>query len=141
MAKRKETLPADVPKRKSGAQKIEIDLEQLRTFCRLKPSTEDCAAFFKCSIDTIERRVFEGTGLTFKDFREQAMVHTKFDLIRRAIEKAKKGDNDMMKFCLKNLSDWSDRPDNAVEVSVTNNVGIKVQQIDLEERIALLKGK
>jgi hypothetical protein len=37
------------------------------------------------------------------------MVFTRFDLIRTAIDKAKKGDNVMLIFCLKNLCGWRDK--------------------------------
>lgn len=41
--KKKESLPK--PKKKMGRPKIDIDMQQLAAFCRLKPRLVDCAAF------------------------------------------------------------------------------------------------
>jgi hypothetical protein len=90
-------------------KKIEIDETQLKGLCRLKPRIQDVAAFFGCSHDTIERRVKELGAESFASFRDQNMVHTRFDLIRKAISKAMSGDNTMLIFCLKNLCGWADK--------------------------------
>ena len=89
---------------------IQIDMEQLEALCAMKPTLYDCARFFKCSEDTIERRIKEKHGITFAEFRDQNMVHTKYDLIRRAIQKAEHSES-MHKFCLKNLADWREKTD------------------------------
>lgn len=89
---------------------IEIDMEQLAALCRMKPTLYDAARFFKCSEDTIERRIKEHFNITFAEFRDQHMVHTKYDLIRKAIQKADHSES-MHKFCLKNLADWVERTD------------------------------
>lgn len=91
-----------------GRPAIPIDIEQLAAFCRLKPSKADCAAFFKCHEASIDRIIQKKTGLTFAAFRQQNLVHTRFDLIRKAIRKAEQSDT-MHIFCLKNLCDWSDK--------------------------------
>lgn len=95
---------------KMGAPVIEIDMEQLEALCRMKPSLYDCARFFKCSEDTIERRIKERFNITFAEFRDQSMVHTKYDLIRDALNKAKT-DTKMHVFALKNLADWREKTD------------------------------
>ncbi len=89
----------------------ELDFEKFSVFCRLKPTREDCAAFFECSTQTIERRIKDecGEDMTFRQFRDEQMVHTRFNLIRNAIGKANKGDNTMLIFCLKNICDWKDK--------------------------------
>lgn len=92
-----------------GAPKKEISEVQLRAIMRLKPTLADCAAFFECSTDTIRNRIDEYCpGLTFSQFRDQNMVHTRFSLVRTAIQKAEAGDNCMLIFCLKNLCGWAD---------------------------------
>lgn len=121
------------------ANLIEIDMEELSALCRLKPTLKDCAAFFKCSEDTIERRIKEATGKTFAEFREQNMVFTRYDLVRRAIQKASSGDNTMLIFCLKNLCGWADKP--AIEeIRNEDEEFSKMSDFDLEERINQLLG-
>jgi hypothetical protein len=92
---------------------IPIDEKQLRALMRLKPTLEDCAAFFECSTSKIEKHIKENWGLRFSEFREQNMVHTRFMLVRTALEKAKKGDTAILIFCLKNLCQWKDRYDHS----------------------------
>lgn len=111
VSKRSKTDSADVAvPSKMGAPVIEIDMEQLAALCRMKPSLYDAARFFKCSEDTIERRIREAFNITFAEFRDQHMAHTKFDLIRKAIQKAEHSES-MHKFCLKNLADWREKTD------------------------------
>jgi len=84
----------------------DIPEAQLRAICRLKPSKADVAAFFQCSEDTIERRCKQYGGVPFAVFRDQNMVHTRFDLIRKAMKMAESNPT-MMIFCLKNLCGWT----------------------------------
>ena len=96
------------PKKKMGRPEVVIDEAQLRGLLRLKPTLRDCAAFFKCSEDTIEKECRKYGAKTFSDFRDQNMVHTRFSLIRDAIRKAEHSDT-MHIFCLKNLCGWADK--------------------------------
>ena len=135
-------MPRKKTKQKAvmGRPVTNIDLDQLRALLRMKPTLEDCAAFFKCSGDTIERRIKEATtsdefpsGLTFAEFRNQNLVHSRFGLIRDALRRAETSDI-MMIFCLKNLAGWKDRqPDEeqrvVVETTVTPN--------EIQTRVAL----
>lgn len=89
----------------------EIDKPKLENLMRLKPTLEDTAAFFEVSARTIERFIRTEYDLTFVEFRQQRMVHTRHALVRKALEKALKGDNTMLIFCLKNLCGWSDKQD------------------------------
>lgn len=90
---------------------LKIDDTQLTALMRLKPSLADTAAFFSCSEDTIERYLRRTHKVGFADFREQNMVHTRFSLVRKALEKAQAGDNVMLIFALKNLCGWQDKPE------------------------------
>ncbi len=124
------------------AEKINLDMEQLGALCRLKPTLADCAAFFKCSEDTIERRLKEQFRITFAEFREQNMIHTRHDLIRLALAKAPQSDA-MHIFCLKNLCGWRDRQPEEVSQSTINNLSVSQlsdQRLDIEiqERIEML---
>ena len=96
---------------KLGQKTVIIDPEQLAAFMRMKPSLADTAAFFKCGETSIAEYIRANFNLTFREFRDQNMVHTRHDLIRTALSKAKQGDNIMLIFCLKNLCGWSDKPE------------------------------
>lgn len=89
---------------------VKINPDQLRSLLRMKPTLEDTAAFFDCSPDTIELYIKKNYDCTFTEFRRQNMVHTRHSLIRTAIQKAEDGDNEMLKFTIKNLAGWRDRP-------------------------------
>jgi len=109
-----------------GRPKKDISIEQLKTLMRLKPTIEDTAAFFEVHPDTILKFIKREIGpLTFSEFREQNMVHTRFSLIRTAIDKAERGDNVMLIFCLKNLCGWKDRnEDNNTAVAAIAAVSV-----------------
>lgn len=92
----------------------EITHDKLKAFCRLTPTLEDCAAFFGCSTNTIERRVREYEDLTFGEFRNKYMVHTRYDLIRKALKQAEKSPAIMI-FCLKNLCKWKDKIEHSTD--------------------------
>jgi hypothetical protein len=127
---------------KMGRPPIDIDMDQLAALCRMKPTLEDCAAFFKCSTDTIERRIREATELTFADFREQSLVHTRFDLIRKAIKKAEHSDT-MHIFCLKNFCGFSDN--NKIEITGRDGGAIEqshsIERVDIKDRVKQIKGE
>lgn len=112
MAKKKS---AEKTPKKMGRPKIDIDMDQLAAFCRVKPTLDDCAAFFKCTPQTIKNKIKEHSGLTFLQFREQYLVECRHDLIRSAIKQAQDGNATLMIFALKNLAGWKDKHD--VEVT------------------------
>lgn len=105
-------------KSKRGRPKADIEFEKLKAIMRLKPTLQDTAAFFECEIKTIERLIEKETGLNFVEFREQNMVHTRFDLIRKALSMAKAGDKTMLIFCLKNQCGWKDKIEHSTEEDV-----------------------
>lgn len=92
-----------------GRPTKEIKDHELRAILRMKPTAQDCAAFFQVSTDTIDRYIKKNYQKTFAEFRDENMVHTRFSLIRKAIQKAEGGDNCMLIFCLKNLCGWVDK--------------------------------
>lgn len=82
---------------------------QLKAICRLKPTLEDCASFLDVNPSTIEKYIKRTYKCSFSEFRDKHMVHTRFNLIRKAISKAENGDNTMLIFSLKNLCGWADK--------------------------------
>lgn len=97
---------------------IDIDTEKISALMRLKPTLADTAAFFKCAERTIERFIRDNFNLTFVEFRDQNMVHTRLDLVREAIRQAKSGNTAMLIFCLKNVCQWADK----VDVGTSDNM-------------------
>ena len=99
---------------KMGAPE-KIDAKKLASFMRLKPTMEDCAHFFECSPSAIEKFIKRHYKMTYSDFRDKNMVHTRFSLVRTALERANKGDNVMLIFCLKNLCGWKDKQEHSLD--------------------------
>lgn len=113
-----------------------INPAQLKALMRLKPTLEDTAAHFEVSTRTIERFIKKNFKLTFVEFRNQNMVHTRHGLIRKAIEKALSGDNTMLIFCLKNLCGWRDKqPEEITQIHVEQNA----KPLDQAELIEAIK--
>jgi AraC-like DNA-binding protein len=97
-------------------------MHQLEELLRHRLSLEDCADFFRCSPDTIERRIRENADMTFSEFRKQSMVHTRLKLIKHALTRAEESDT-MAIFCLKNICGWKDKQpgEEGPAVAVNNN--------------------
>jgi hypothetical protein len=113
--------------------RIEIDQKQLEALCRMNPTLKDAAAFFKCSEDTIELRAKEFGYESFTDLRQQNMVHTRLNLIRKALEMAEKGNTAMVIFALKNLCGWADKQEIA-QVDKTRIFELKYKLDDTDDK-------
>ena len=108
-----------------------IDEHQLRGLLRLKPTQKDCAAFFNCSEDTIERACRKYGGKSFADFRDENMAHTRFALVREAIHQAtKKGNSTMLIFCLKNVCNWKDKVEETIVQEKRDLIDFEDDELD-----------
>lgn len=125
-----------------GRPRIEIDIEQLGAFCRLDPSSEDCAAFFKCSVDTIEKVIKRKTGLGFTEFKARNLVYTRYQLIRSAVKKAET-DTKMHIFALQNMCKWTrnSKIEGQMDQNFRGNFNLTVAKEELEKRIEAIKKK
>jgi hypothetical protein len=95
---------------KDGRPVLFIDLEELKRIMSFYPTLDEVASWFTCSPDSVERRVKEEWGLTFKDFRERCSGKTRLLLKRKAISKALEEDNEkMLIYCLRTMTDLDDR--------------------------------
>lgn len=123
-----------------GRPLIEIDIEQLGALCRLDPSAEDCAAFFKCSVDTIEKAIKRKTGLGFTEFKSRNLVYTRFHLIRTALKKAET-DTKMHIFALQNMCKWTrnSKIEGELDQNFKGNVNLTVAKEEIEKRIEEIK--
>lgn len=95
----------------------------------MNPSLKDCAAWFKCSEDTIENRSKEYGYLSFSDLRQQNMVHTRNKLVKKALAMAESGNVPMLIFALKNLCGWSDKLESTVD---QKTIQINIDKTDSE---------
>lgn len=121
-------------------KKAEIDVKQLKAIMRFKPRVEDAAAFFEVGQRTLERFIKSEFDITFSEFRDRHMVRTRFDLARKAVDKALGGDNVMLIFCLKNMCGWKDKQPDEVDKVVVNTAQVKSDE-DLDARIAELESQ
>jgi hypothetical protein len=119
-------------KKKMGRPRVftpEMD-KQLHALLRMRPTLEDTAAFFQCGTTTVEEHIRREYDLTFRELRDQCFVHTRYDLVRRAINKAQNGDNQMHIICLKNLCGWREKVDHSGDVSNQQIIQIKIDKDD-----------
>ncbi len=128
-------------KKKMGRPESDIQVEKIAALMRMKPTLADTAAFFQCAERTIERFIRDNFDLTFVEFRAQKMVHTRLGLSRKAITKAEAGDNVMLIFCLKNLCGWKDKQPGEEDKTIVLSGAVKVEPVDVQERIKQLEGK
>ncbi len=107
-----------------------VDLQKLKALMRMKPTLADTAAFFECSERTIERVIDKEFGVSFVEFRQQNMVHTRLNLTRKAIQMAEAGNVPMLIFSLKNLADWADKRQGEAEVVINNFTNASDEDVD-----------
>lgn len=96
----------------TGRIPTRIEERQLRALLQMNPSLAECARFFNCSESTIEKHIRRDFNVTFSELRAQCLIHTRHELVRRALKKAMEDeDGKLLIFCLKNLAGWSDKAD------------------------------
>lgn len=83
--------------------------EQLKRLCRMKPTLQDCAAFFDCHTTTIEKHVKEKYGISFTEFRDQNMVYTRYMIIRNILALCEERNLGALIYASKNLCGWADK--------------------------------
>ena len=76
-----------------GRPKKELDLQQIKNLCKIQATQEEIAAVFEVSIDTIQRRLKEATGLTFAQFFRIHGAHGKVALRRKGFKEALENGN------------------------------------------------
>ncbi len=90
------------------------------------------------STDTISRVIKRDFNMSFAEFREQNMVHTRRRLVRTAIREAtkKSGPNTaMLIFCLKNMCGWKDKFDVGIEKSDRPLADLTDEELDAMEEV------
>jgi len=97
--------------------KIQIDFSLLDGLLSCGLSRAQCSNILNVSEDTLERRIKEKSSLTFRQYRETKLDHTRTKLIQKAIRLALDGNVTMLIFCLKNICGWTDRKEEVVNIS------------------------
>lgn len=145
-SKRKSVIPKKTPT--VMGRPVVFDEERLRQLgelMRLNPTLEDTAAFFECGATTVEDTIRKHYDITFREFREQRMVHTRLRLVRNLVNEADKGNITAMIFALKNLNGWSDKVKN--EHSGPDGAPIPLKAVseltdeELQQRLADYRAK
>ena len=99
MAKKKRAKKVLKPGSKDGRPRIEFDWEEFDKLCMIHATEEEIAAWFRCSVDTVDRACKEKHGTTFAEYKAQKAGIGKVSLRRAQIQKALKGDNCMLIWC------------------------------------------
>ena len=114
---------------KMGRPKIEINEEELERLCRLHCTNEEIAAFFGCSVDTIERRFKENPSLKEKADHGKAMG--KISLRRKQFQILEETNNTSMAIWLgKNILGQTDKVEMGVEVDASDKLSEAFSIID-----------
>lgn len=114
---------------------IDISLSELKFLMRFYPSLDEVSAWFECSSDTIERRVKEEWGMSFKEFRDKNTGKTRLLLKRKAITKALEEDNEkMLLYCLRTMTDIDDRAKNPISDKSNMELNYKLEFVSEFEK-------
>jgi len=81
-----------------GRPPIKIDFDDLDKLLLIHSTLEDCASFFDCSPETIERRVRDERGECFDDYAKRKRGLGKIGLRRRQYQLAMSGNTTMLIF-------------------------------------------
>lgn len=83
-------------KKKAGRPILYIDFNILQNLCGIQATLVECAAVLEVSEDTVERRVFETYGITFKEYWEKNSAFGRASLRRAQFKRAMAGDKTML---------------------------------------------
>ena len=92
-----------------GRKPIEIDWTQFEKLCAIQCTREEIAAWFNCSIDTIERSVKKKYKETFAAVFAQKRRNGHISLRRKQFETAMSGDKTMLIWLGKQYLGQSDK--------------------------------
>jgi len=94
---------------KMGRPVLEVDWDTLERICQYTISCEDAA--FLCGVGktTLEEKIKEKHGITFRAFREQRSARTRLNLFNKQVEIALKGNVTMLIWLGKNYLKQSDK--------------------------------
>lgn len=88
-----------------------INPEALLRFLQIYPTKEQTANFFDCSPDHIENEIERLFECTFSALRERQSQGMKRALMSWCFKYAKRGNHELIKFAMKNINGWTDKPE------------------------------
>ena len=103
----------------AGRKRIEIDYKQLDKLLGLQSTLKECAFYFDCSEDTIERAVRRDKGMSFFEYREIKRQSGLISLRRSQFQLAEKNPS-MAIFLGKNYLGQKDRFESDVVINNKN---------------------
>lgn len=120
-----------------------FDWELLDKLLARKMNQSDCADLLRVSVDTISNRIRERHNMTFSEYQFTKLAATKLSLIDKALELAIKKENIvMLKFCLKNICNWSELPvgfelsaDSEIKNRITLNYNLAQNSITASSKV------
>lgn len=87
----------------------EIPARKIEQFMWTYPTAEVTALFFDVGFQPLYRWIKRNYGLTFEEFREKNMAHTRHALVQKVLSLALEKDNvRALAIALKNINGWSD---------------------------------
>ncbi len=102
-----------------GRKKIDIDYRQLDKLLALQSTLKECAYYFNCSEDTIERCVKRDKGISFKEYRDLKKQAGLISLRRNQFQLSEKNAA-MAIFLGKNYLGQKDSIDSKVDITHNN---------------------
>lgn len=100
---------------KRGPKIIQVDWQEFDKLCYMQCTATEIAAWFNCSVDTIERRVEESHGVKFAEYFAEKKQHGKISLRRAQFQAATvKGNISMMIWLGKQYLDQRDKQETEI---------------------------
>ena len=112
-----------------GRPRVKIDWEQMDKLCQMQCLLEEIAAYFRCSIDTIERACKREHRVTFADYYAEKSAGGRIALRRVQMQTALKGNVTMMTWLGKQLLGQSDKVTSVNKTELDARVAV----VDKEE--------
>lgn len=99
--------------------KKEIDFNELDKLCHIQCTAEEIAAWFECTVETIEARIRENFGIGFLEYYAEKRGIGKISLRRRQFQKAMDGCSTMLIWTGKQYLNQKDKQE--IEQDIKSN--------------------
>lgn len=103
---------------RTGRPRIQINWEEFDKLCAIHATQLELAAWFKCTVDTIENAVKREKKMTFSEYYQQKAGPGKISLRRKQWDLALKGDKTMIIWLGKQHLGQTDKMDQKVDMKL-----------------------